>query len=275
MNLYHYTDQRGLIGIIGKKELWATKIQYLNDDNEYRLAFKIAEKYLYEKIRYAKTDNIKFRIRRFIANFDSVGDMNICVCSLSENGDLLSQWRGYSTSLGGYSIGFNKETLIKNLDFAGFYLRQCVYLKSEQEEIIHAAIDKVLEEYKDYIEPHQKRNSENCASESSRAFCNALSEISPTIKDQTFSEEREWRVISKGGIHFDKLDFREGRSMLTPYYRIALNINIEDLIAEIIVGHTPNIGLAKSATQAFIYKEFMGMKRYPSLKVSSIPYRKW
>lgn len=29
--LYHYTSQVGLLGILQKKELWATQIQYLND----------------------------------------------------------------------------------------------------------------------------------------------------------------------------------------------------------------------------------------------------
>lgn len=36
--LYRYTTQRGLLGIISSKEIWATHTQYLNDAREFRHA---------------------------------------------------------------------------------------------------------------------------------------------------------------------------------------------------------------------------------------------
>jgi hypothetical protein len=33
--LYHYTDQRGLLGILRSQSIWATHIRYLNDSSEY------------------------------------------------------------------------------------------------------------------------------------------------------------------------------------------------------------------------------------------------
>jgi hypothetical protein len=41
--IYHYTNQLGLLGIIEKRELWATKIHYLNDATEFSLVFKMIE----------------------------------------------------------------------------------------------------------------------------------------------------------------------------------------------------------------------------------------
>jgi hypothetical protein len=32
---YHYTSQRGLLGIIKEKKIWATNIRYLNDEREF------------------------------------------------------------------------------------------------------------------------------------------------------------------------------------------------------------------------------------------------
>jgi hypothetical protein len=32
--LYHYTDQKGLLGILESKQLWATHYRYLNDTSE-------------------------------------------------------------------------------------------------------------------------------------------------------------------------------------------------------------------------------------------------
>jgi hypothetical protein len=39
--LYHYTGQTGLVGIVQKEELWATKIQYMNDATEFGLAIRL------------------------------------------------------------------------------------------------------------------------------------------------------------------------------------------------------------------------------------------
>jgi len=39
--LYHYTSQKGLLGIIGQGEIWATDILYLNDTMEYRYAVNL------------------------------------------------------------------------------------------------------------------------------------------------------------------------------------------------------------------------------------------
>ncbi len=36
--LYHYTTQSGILGILSNKEIWASKIYYLNDSKEYEHA---------------------------------------------------------------------------------------------------------------------------------------------------------------------------------------------------------------------------------------------
>jgi hypothetical protein len=42
-DLYHYTDQNGLLGIMDSGNLWATKVQYLNDSKEFNLAVDMAK----------------------------------------------------------------------------------------------------------------------------------------------------------------------------------------------------------------------------------------
>lgn len=226
MNLYHYTNQDGFIGILKNQELWATKIQYLNDNNEYSLAFSIAAAYLRDRLTHAKNDNARFQIERFIANIESVSHKNICVCSLTEEGDLLSQWRGYANVLGGYSIGFDYSDLKECLAGQGFELHQCVYEKRKQEEIIKNVVDEVLEKFAYYPEPHQDHphpERHRFTSESAEEFCDAVAKIAPIIKDENFKEEKEWRIVNKNGLNFENLEFRVGKSMLTPYFKIKLN----------------------------------------------------
>jgi hypothetical protein len=45
-HLYHYTGQIGLLGIVESAELWATKIQYMNDATEFGRALAIARQEL-------------------------------------------------------------------------------------------------------------------------------------------------------------------------------------------------------------------------------------
>ena len=51
--LYHYTDQKGLLGIIENECLRATHSQFLNDLSEYRIAFGA----LLKKIKTERTDD--------------------------------------------------------------------------------------------------------------------------------------------------------------------------------------------------------------------------
>lgn len=44
--LFHYTGQAGLVGIVEKAELWATKIQYMNDATEFGLALSMVRQEL-------------------------------------------------------------------------------------------------------------------------------------------------------------------------------------------------------------------------------------
>jgi hypothetical protein len=47
--LYHYTSPAGLMGIIRNREIWATKLHYLNDVSECGCALRITSQMLTEK----------------------------------------------------------------------------------------------------------------------------------------------------------------------------------------------------------------------------------
>lgn len=275
MLLYHYTDQNGFMGIVGRMELWATKIHYLNDGNEYKLAFIIAEKILRKTMVETNDENKIFRIKRIIAGMGTVENMNICVGSFSEEGDLLSQWRGYSNKLGGYSIGFDKEELNRVFRQKKFCLMKCIYDENVQHDMVKSIVDSILEKYKDEDEPNAQENAISMTSKCVEDFCRKIAFISPVIKSKEFSEEKEWRVMPDGwGVNFNDLDFRPGISMLIPYFNIKLGRAIESTIKEIIVGHTPHVELAKRSTEAFIFKHWENADK-PMIKTTKIPYRNW
>lgn len=282
MLLYHYTDQIGFIGIIDSKKLWATKIQYLNDSEELYLSFQYAKDILQTQLFFAKNDNNKATIKRLIANLKNITHINICVCSLSANGDLLSQWRGYSKTQGGYSIGFDFTELEILAKKSGYMLKKCIYNEGEQRKLIEETVMETLEKFSTYKEPHS--DSPEFTSDSVEYFNNKMVSIAPLFKSETFSEEEEWRLISIGGISLEKLSFRPSISMLIPYHALEFRRDFWEIIKLVIVGHTPHADLAINSTDSFLYKNIILNKDLISENHSShniniikskIPYRNW
>jgi len=108
------------------------------------------------------------------------------------------------------------------------------------------------------------------------------------LKDQSFEEEREWRIISKP-IFAQNLDYREGRSLIISYYRLPLwEDGQKTEIHEIIVGPTRDVERSMKSVSRMIkgrdvikdrnlkgldlIKEGWG---YTPIKASQVPYRDW
>jgi hypothetical protein len=104
--LYHYTDQKGLLGIFGDKEkcIWATHYRYLNDTSEGQI---VARLLLQELAGRGDVDAIS----QAKSISSEIASENVYVTSFSGSGNLLSQWRAYSGDSGGYSIGFSRRYL--------------------------------------------------------------------------------------------------------------------------------------------------------------------
>jgi hypothetical protein len=133
--LYHYTSQAGLLGILASDRIWATDIYGLNDWTEFRLVFTTASmQLLADAFNSGLPDDIDADAKKMIIecvlaerNFPKLLEIikadpphgerkGVFVCSFTAAGDLLSQWRGYSYSSQGFSLGFNTTLLKKQLE---------------------------------------------------------------------------------------------------------------------------------------------------------------
>jgi hypothetical protein len=142
--IYHYTTQTGLLGIIKKKnaELWATKIQYLNDSTEFGLALRLAKDRL-NLLKLNAGDHQK-PLLEAMSKLDGIAAVNIFVACFSKDRDLLSQWRGYSGDNYGFSIAVKTSGLRETAVPHGFTLGRCIYEHSKQIRIIDASIERCL-----------------------------------------------------------------------------------------------------------------------------------
>lgn len=275
IQLYHYTDQAGFLGIIDNNELWATKIQYLNDNTELSLGIELTSKLLSEMLDSPHPEWQKEVINQILSEISLMGSSNMCVCSFSEKGDLLSQWRGYSKGMGGYSIGFDGIMLNYFADTEFFVLRKCIYDPENQKKEIKKVLNKILSEQKINLKTNFKENISDGVfgryNEFIRKVSRDLSLTLPLIKNESFSEEAEWRLISNGRVSYSDLSYRPGSSMLIPYTKIHNEDLITKSVNRIIVGHTPNKELALASTRDFLKSKNLKVPVTESL----IPFRNW
>jgi hypothetical protein len=262
VDLYHYTNQQGLLGIVNNKEIWSTKAHYLNDSREFSYAIDLVNEVLSSK-KYSKNEDaqeLKTRI-------GYVTTVNVCVTSFTKNGDLLSQWRGYGEGGVGYSIGLIGAELKRLANAQRFILCPVIYEKSDQILLVREIIERWLAgtHHVDGLTPTQDEPPE---------FEDYFAMLAPMFKDPSFKEEGEWRLISPMlSCDLDRFSFRAGRYFLIPYYRFSLEEpTISFSLSKIVVGPSPMQDLSKLALDSFLYSK--DMHDVPT-QLSCIPYREW
>ncbi len=295
--LYHYTTQQGLLGIITSKELWASHTQYLNDVREFRHALDIVRDELSAVANEAGRDR---HTRKCLAEMQDalipgMEDINVCVCSFSERGDDLSQWRAYGGKTSGLAVGFSGELLREACNECG-WLAPVLYDEEEQRGLVRRLLEDVLEEN---LDPKKSAESKVLGGNLG-AY---LYRYAPILKNKSFAEEREWRIITRPRMCTgDRFGYRIGPSTLIPYFRVALDKQKFLGIREIHVGPTPRPEQSRSAITGLLtkfgvtvfdppshwdehsrriygesFKDVFGVTPDDAVKVrcSSVPYRNW
>jgi hypothetical protein len=286
--LYHYTGQAGLLGIVEKCAMWATKIQYMNDATEFNLALSVARKILFSEIEKLngeiKNGDIRIpsasdsdsaiskrsRYAELLTSIEGLEQINIFALCFCENGDLLSQWRGYAGGSHGYSLGFDSQKLKQVASRKDFILGKCIYDVNIQNYIVNEAIELCVQDQLSFP-PRMSWGRHGPLAE-------ILFRCGAFFKNQSFAEEQEWRLVSPTTtFRDDQLAFRTGRLMITPYY--ALPIACEGILPlrHVVVGPCPHMDLAKSAVTSLLMQHgLLGALQGQQIAIGSkIPFRNW
>lgn len=273
--LYHYTNQSGLLGILGSNTLWATKIQYLNDASEFQLALDLASSVLARLINGEKNAKKRRKIEALQSNLRQIRHLNVCVCSLSARDDVLSQWRAYGGGTSGFAIGLDRRALEGQASKQGFELVQCIYDQKVQEELVERlvleSLDKDFNTQPSRIDKTRPRTIQALAVGGD--FAKDFAQLAPKIKNGAFSEENEWRLVSARGVDVRTLSFRPGISMLTPYLPFSLGDELRAYLCSVTVGPTPHPDLAQLSTSMLLAK--LGNGESAHVYLSNAPYRAW
>lgn len=268
-NLFHYTDVGAVKAILEKRELWLTDIRFLNDSqelndgveyilealNSYIPDGSVSGDYL-ERAQEMLTASIAEHIPRYVDVEPTF------VCSFSEAGDQLSQWRAY----GNYAIEFERDTIEEDL-----HLFHCIYDESNKKdvavEMVSDAVYGVAKELQEY----------GSFGPDSINYTAVLVRTASIFKDASFHEEREVRSAVDLLLPNSDLKFRQRGGMLIPYIIKGFSLKA---VKAIYVGPMPDQQLAYTSMKAFVRSlehKFMDeggvVEREIEIVQSKIPYR--
>lgn len=265
-HLYHYTSQKGILGILESNKLWMTNILYLNDSSEFTYTLELVRSKL-KKLKEQKQNigiltpnDVKYeQVERVLDGFFNDKRTESYVFSLSNSkkkDDDLNQWRGYCPREGGFCIEFDSGRLfsiiekMNKMSKGKYEISECIYHhKDEPIESVESLIRKITE----------------------ADFYKELVEISSYIKDNSFEDEKEYRIIYQGVPN--EINFRGGISMIIPYIELPhIQFSpVDDVlpITKIMVGPTTHKELSRLSIRYILEQKGYDI----DVEISKIPYR--
>jgi hypothetical protein len=244
--MFHYTTVDALKSILENEELWLSHYRYMNDHQEFFYTFNKAKKVFLEKsaehfIKHDKFLEVNESEKQQLAQnyLDSGEAEDNLISSINKNdiyigsfcktgGDLLSQWRGYTSGDIGYCIEFDEKKLKNKTTRA---IVDCKYDDGEAQ----ITIDKLSEEY---------TNQGIGLSE----WLVGLVKLCLYSKHHGFEEENEKRIIVIGDAETTVL-FRSKKGILVPYIPFEFD---KEAIKSITIGPTKHQEICKKSLEMLL-----------------------
>lgn len=276
--LYHYTNFNGLMGIVESRALWASDIRYMNDSAELKHTADLIRAEVTKRMAagHPRPDLLN-QFLDWVTHRITNGHM-LFAASFRANGNLLSQWRGYSRLGKGVSIGFDPGYILRCAGEQGFQIGRCIYSCDQQEKLIGQVIDAV--ERQAFARMSAADGSDDDAEPTSfhevfEKIESDLLRIAAILKHPSFREEEEWRIVSPVITEYLQapVRFREGASMLVPYIQFRLNSADNGPIAlqHLFLGPTPNKTISMNSLTMYLAKN--GIRPERGVSYCQIPFR--
>lgn len=222
---YHYCSLDTFIAIISNKSLRLCDLSKTNDYMERKWILNILQDSLikaFEKNKisinlkedYWYRDGINNHLEYILDMLKHYVESSSYIACFSRNGDLLSQWRAYGDDGKGVSIGFNSKLISKAVSRKNkVYFEDVLYELDEQVDEIEFAIENSINYMKNMFEGDRFRVSNDFNKyfvEEFDAFCEVicddLAEISCYMKNPSFKEEDEVRIIYSPNMTTESFD---------------------------------------------------------------------
>lgn len=153
------------------------------------------------------------------------------VASLTTEGDLLSQWRGYNGGKG-YAIGINADWLNENAKSQEFQLFPVLYSLSKQKKAAADVIHLLLDKLKNVNDPSREWDA-------TRQWLEDALKVALSFKSAHFREELEYRLVYSGLQRPVGIQVRPSAIGLVPY----LPCHFDKVRIKNPIFHPNNLGL--------------------------------
>lgn len=204
--IYHYTDDRGLKGILETGQLWFTDVFRLNDPSEVSHGIDQALSILESDADKAGDDGRLFRKRFGTPVKRNIQTLAHCfVCCFSEDGDELGQWRAYADDGRGYAIGFDAKVLEEAYAYERTYLEGADHIRATfpvhyDDDALRATQTELVDETLRAVSSPEAAGLNDEMKEAfhlqlSAQLALALYNISMYFKHTGYRNEREYRFL--------------------------------------------------------------------------------
>jgi hypothetical protein len=228
--LYHYCSVAALLSILQNRSIHLSSLKLSNDSMEGRHPMQTMMRMASTaKLSSDARERLESLLRLLDRRFDSLG---FC---LSEKGDLLSQWRGYADDAKGASIGFSRKVL--ETCKKGRLLRVDYDVTSHERRLSGP-----FEKLKHLAEAHEFEAStlsgqttwEAKSRKTADGLIESIVDLVPILfqlKESTFEEEQEWRLLTAWNGDRPDMGFRASSNRIEPF----LNVPFDEFDGQVIV----------------------------------------
>lgn len=244
--LFHYCSSETFASIINTKTIWLSSLKFSNDSSEGKLVSAAI-------MRMAGRDELdelsKARLLDELSVIEEMCDgLGFC---LSNEGDLLSQWRGYGDDAHGLSIGFNQGFLTSVYEASKgspdvVVLKPVVYEEFEHDRLLDPVYS-LIRQTIDHGGVGTRTtigsllgHSSPAEEKSKKDFDHLILSLIPLLyqlKPPAFKEEKEWRLIRHRFTSLNEsCSFYAKRSCLTPYVSTSIDNKEIPAIGKVITG---------------------------------------
>jgi hypothetical protein len=239
--LWHYTTFEGLIGILHDNALRATFSQTLNDGSEWAFGKEIVKRFPIPK-------NVSKALKSPLVVDPPKAIFVTCFC---ERPDLLSMWRSYTVSGGGYCLGFDGPKLNE---------------LQRDDLVVNDFAARLVKMYYGTRLPTRMKDLLQCGGDANAAWV-----IENMIKHPGFREEQEWRIIVPNP-PASLMSFHSAHATTKASVQIRNHNGDKKLpLRRIVLGPTIRKDIGLDNTLAWLLERhgYSGVK----LESSNVPYR--
>jgi Protein of unknown function (DUF2971) len=199
------------------------------------------------------------------------------VACFSEDGDDLSQWRGYAGGEGGYALEFDSQHLRKGLvPGQNTILGKVEYKPEKHDAFMEGVLQAVTRFFRDGLQNNRAPSIEEWTDDFIPYWANLLMIFAPFIKHPKFAGEREWRLVH----HFQdeaipRMRYLQRSSMMTRHVPMRLMMRDDKPclpLKGIVVGPSRHKEVSKISVADLLRSHGYSNQDVP-VTLTEIPYR--